>query len=143
MDFPNSPWILFLKVNVLSARLKNYSRNKFRIHSKSFFLILLHFLNPVKWLQYLKYVNQIARSKPYVHHNSGLNTNFLGSKSFLEWNSPDILAFSDTNLKWFKWLWYLSVRGYLPLVWKGYVNLDKWSTSISLPLKLWRILFVF
>ena len=39
----------------------------------------------------------------------GLRSNFVDCESFLESNSPDILALCETNLDF-------SVRGYLPLI---------------------------
>ena len=48
----------------------------------------------------------------------GLCSNFVDCKSFLESNSPDILALCETNLDDSIDSGNLSVRGYLPLIWK-------------------------
>ena len=46
----------------------------------------------------------------------GLRSNFVDCESFLESNSPDILALSETNLNDSIDSGNLSVRGYLPLI---------------------------
>ena len=46
----------------------------------------------------------------------GLRSNFLHCKSFLESNSPDILALCETNLDDSVDSGNFSVRGYLPLI---------------------------
>ena len=67
--------------------------------------------------------------KPYNFglHNSlklsfvniwGLHLNFVDCESFLESNSPDILALCETNLDDSIDFGNFSVRGYLPLIWK-------------------------
>ena len=48
----------------------------------------------------------------------GLHSNFVDCKSFLESNSPDILALCETNLDDSTDSGNFSVRGYLPLIWK-------------------------
>ena len=48
----------------------------------------------------------------------GLPSNFVDCESFLELNSPDILALCETNLDDLIDYHNLSVRGYLPLIWK-------------------------
>ena len=48
----------------------------------------------------------------------GLRSNFLHCKSFLESNSPDILALCETNLDDPIDSGNFSVRGYLPLIQK-------------------------
>ena len=48
----------------------------------------------------------------------GLCSNFVDCKSFLESNSPDILALCETNLDDSIDSGNFSVRGYLPLIWK-------------------------
>ena len=46
----------------------------------------------------------------------GLHLNFVDCKSFLELNSPDILALCETNLDDLIDSGNFSVRGYLPLI---------------------------
>ena len=46
----------------------------------------------------------------------GLRSNFVDGESFLESNSPDILALCETNLNGSIDYGNLSVRGYLPLI---------------------------
>ena len=48
----------------------------------------------------------------------GLRSNFVDCKSFLESNSPDILALCETNMDDSIDSSNFSVRGYLPLIWK-------------------------
>ena len=48
----------------------------------------------------------------------GLHSNFVDCESFLESNSPDILALCETNLDDSIDSGNFSVRGYLPLIWK-------------------------
>ena len=48
----------------------------------------------------------------------GLRLNFVDCESFLESNSPDILALCETNLDDSIDSGNFSVRGYLPLIWK-------------------------
>ena len=48
----------------------------------------------------------------------GLCSNFVECESFLESNSPDILALCETNLDDSIDSGNFSVRGYLPLIWK-------------------------
>ena len=47
-----------------------------------------------------------------------LCSNFVDCESFLEWNSPDILALCEANLYDSIGSENLSVRSYLPLIWK-------------------------
>ena len=49
----------------------------------------------------------------------GLRSNFVDCESFLESNSPDILALCETNLDDSIDSGNFFVRGYLPLIWKG------------------------
>ena len=48
----------------------------------------------------------------------GLCSNFVDCESFLESNSPDILALCETNLDDSTDSENFSVRGYLPLIWE-------------------------
>ena len=48
----------------------------------------------------------------------GLRSNFVDCESFLESNSPDILALYETNLDDSNDSCTFSVRGYLPFIWK-------------------------
>ena len=52
----------------------------------------------------------------------GLCLNFVECESFLESNSPDILALCETNLDDSMDSGNFSVRGYLPLIWKDSVT---------------------
>ena len=49
----------------------------------------------------------------------GLRSNFVDCESFLESNSPDILALCEANLDDSIDFGNFSVRGYLPLIRKG------------------------
>ena len=48
----------------------------------------------------------------------GLCLNFVECESFLEWNSPDVLALCETNLDDLTDSGNFSVTGYLPLIWR-------------------------
>ena len=52
----------------------------------------------------------------------GLRSNFVDCESFLESKSPDILALCETNLNDSTDSGNLSVRGYLPSVWKDSIT---------------------
>ena len=52
----------------------------------------------------------------------GLRSNFVDCESFLESNSPDILALCETNLDDSIDSGHFSVRGYLHLIWKDSLN---------------------
>ena len=59
--------------------------------------------NSMKWLYYQKYINQIPLNQTTLQKLSftniwGLHSNFVGCKSFLQSNSPEILALSGTTL---------------------------------------------
>ena len=69
-----------------------------------------------------------CKSDNFESHNSlklsftniqGLSSNFVDCESFLESNSPDILALCETNLDDSIDSGNFSVRGYLPLIRKG------------------------
>ena len=53
-----------------------------------------------------------------IRNIQSLRLNFVDCDSFLESNSPDILAWCETNLDDSIDSGYFSVRGYLPLIWK-------------------------
>ena len=78
----------------------------------------------------------------------GLRSNFVDCESFLESNSPDILALCETNLDDSIDSGNFSVRGYLPLIRKdsGTRSLCERRTSFCMGLisrKLFRFLFMF
>ena len=54
--------------------------------------------------------------KPSFKNIRGLCSNFVDCESFLESNSPDILALCETNLDYSIDSGNFSVRGYLPLI---------------------------
>ena len=56
--------------------------------------------------------------KPTLTNIWDLHLNCVDCESFLEWNSPDILALCETNLDDSIDSGNFSVRGYLPLIWK-------------------------
>ena len=72
-------------------------------------------------------LSKACKSDNFESHNSlklsftnirGLRSNFVDCESFLESNSPDILALCETNLDDSIDSGNFSVRGYLPLIWK-------------------------
>ena len=59
-------------------------------------------------------------------------SNFVECESFLESNSPDVLALCEINLDDSIDSGNLSVRGYLPLIWKDYVtNMHGFSVYVK------------
>ena len=73
------------------------------------------------WPYYQKHVNQIILNRMTLLKLSfmnirGLHSNFVDCESFLESNSPDILALCETNLDDSIDSGNFSVRGYLPLI---------------------------
>ena len=69
--------------------------------------------------------NKLCKPDNFESHNSpklsftnigGLRSNFVDCKSFLESNSPDILALCETNLDNLIDSGNFSVRGCLPLI---------------------------
>ena len=76
------------------------------------------------WIMAL--LSKECKSDNFESHNSlrlcftnicGLNSNFAECESFLESNSPDILALCETNLDNSIDSGSFSVTGYLPLIW--------------------------
>ena len=63
---------------------------------------------------YQKHVNQIILK--HITNIRGLRSNFVDCGSFLESNSPDILALCERNLDDSIDSGNFSVRGYLPLI---------------------------
>ena len=72
-------------------------------------------------------LSKACKPDSFESHNSlelsftniwGLRSNFVDCESFLESNSPDILALCETNLDDSIDSSNFSVRGYLPLIWK-------------------------
>ena len=70
-------------------------------------------------------LSKVCKPDNFESHNSlklsftnirGLRSNFVVCESFLESNSPDILALSETNLDDSIDSGSFSVRGYLPLI---------------------------
>ena len=70
-------------------------------------------------------LSKVCKSDNFESHNSlklsftnirGLRSNFVDCESFLESNSPDILALCETNLDDSIDSGNFSVRGYLPLI---------------------------
>ena len=70
-------------------------------------------------------ISKACKTDNFESHNSlklsftniqGLHSNFVGCKSFLESNSPDILALCEINLDDSTDSGNSSVRGYLPLI---------------------------
>ena len=72
-------------------------------------------------------LSKACKPDSFQSHNSlklsftniwGLHLNFVDSESFLESNSPNILALRETNLDDSIDSGNFSMRGYLPLIWK-------------------------
>ena len=88
------------------------------MNSQPTFLILTSFFNLKKWPYYGKYVNQITHNSQKVSFTNiwGLCLIFLGCESFLESNSPDILALCETNLNYSSDSGNFSVKVCPPLI---------------------------
>ena len=118
--FLRSLGVIYYDRWVLSGYHKSYFKDWCLMNSQPIIL----------FLTYLNLMNYAILSKAYKpdnfeSHNSlklnftntwGLHLNFFDSKSFLEWNSPDIFALCDTNLDDSIDSGNFSVRGYLPLI---------------------------
>ena len=65
-------------------------------------------------------LNRITSPKLSFTNIRGLRWNYFDWESFLESNSPDILALCDTNLDNSIDFGNFCVRGYFPLIWKDY-----------------------
>ena len=72
-------------------------------------------------------ISKACKPNNFESHNSlklsftnirGLRLNFVDCESFLQSNSPDILALGETNLDYSIHSGNFSVRGYLPLICK-------------------------
>ena len=83
-------------------------------------------------------LSKACKADNFVSHNSlrlsftnirGLRSNFVDCESFLESNSPDIIALCETNLVESIDSGSFSVRGYLPLIQKD-SSTHAWSRSL-------------
>ena len=87
--------------------------------------LFLTYLNLMNYDHIIKkHVNQIIlnRAKLSFTNVRGLRSNFADCESFLESNSPDILAMCETNLDDSIDSGNFSVRGYLPLIRKDSIT---------------------
>ena len=66
--------------------------------------------------------NSDSHKSPNFTNIWGLSSNFIGCESFLESNSPNILALCETNFDDSIDSSSFSVRGYLLLIWKDFVT---------------------
>ena len=121
--FP-SVWILLRSLGVICYDIWVFSE----VH-KSYFKdwCLMNSQPTLLFLTSLNLMIMAILSKACKSHNSlklrfiniwGLRSNFVDCESFLESNSPDILALCKTNLDDSIDSGNFSVRGYLPLIWK-------------------------
>ena len=117
-----SPWVSFVTTDDFSVRVtKIISRVRFSwTHSLPFYFNLFK-LNEL-WRYYQKHVNQIILNqitlKVSFTNIRGLHSDFVDCESFLESNSPGILALCETNLDDSIDSGNFSVRRYLPLIGK-------------------------
>ena len=97
------------------------------MNSQPTFLFLTYFL--IQWIMAI--LSKGCKPANFEPHNSvklsstniwGLSSNFVECESFLESNSPDILALCETNLDDSIDFGYFSVRGYLPLIRKDSIT---------------------
>ena len=124
--FPRSLGVIYYDRWVLSEGHKNYFKDWCLMNSQPTFLFLTYL---TQWI--LAVLPKAWKPDNFESHDPlklsftnirGLRSNFVECESFLESNSPDILALCETNLD--DWIDYgnLSVRGYLPLIWKDSVT---------------------
>ena len=106
---------------VLSEGHKNYFKDWCVMNSQPTFLFLTY-LNLI-----MAILSKACKPDNFESHDSlklsftniwGLRSNFVDCESFLESNSPDILALCETNLDDSIDSGNFSVRGYLPLIQK-------------------------
>ena len=90
------------------------------MNSQLTFLFLTNLNFNELWPYYQKHANQIILNRNSLKLSCtnirGLYSNFVDCESFLESNSPEILALCETNLDDSIDSGNFSVRGYLPLI---------------------------
>ena len=102
---------------VLSEGHKNYFKDWCLMNSQPTYLFLNQFKLNELWSYYQKHVNLALHVNKLSFTNiRDLRYNFVDCESFLESNSPDILALCKTNLDDPIDSGPFSVRGYLPLI---------------------------
>ena len=109
---------------ILSEGHKNYFKDWCLMNSQPTFLFL-NYLNKPHGLR--PYFQKACKPNNFESHNSlklsftniwGLCVSFLDCESFLESNSPEILALCETNPEGSVGSGNFFVRVYLPLIWK-------------------------
>ena len=110
---------------VLSEGHKNYFKDWCLMNSQRTFL----FLTDLNFKRIMVILSKACKPDDFESHNSlkvrftniwGRRLNFVDCKSFLELNSPDVLALCEANLDGSIDSCNFSVRGYLPLIWKDF-----------------------
>ena len=113
--------VIFYNRWVLSDSHKNYFKDWCLMNSQPTFLFFSQFKFNELWTYYQKHVNQTIFNGTTLLTFSftniwGLHSKFPDCKSFLESNSPDILALCETNLDDSIDSGNFSVTGYFPLI---------------------------
>ena len=126
------PWVSLVKTDKFSVRVIKFSW-RYGVpwtHSLNLFLTYLNLMNYGHFIacepDNFELHNSLKLSFPNI---LGLCPNFVDCKSFLESNSPEILAVCETNLDKSIDSGNFWVRGYLPLIQK---------VLICMVLQLWR-----
>ena len=125
--FLGSLGVIFNEQWILSEGHKNYFKEWCLMKSQPTFLLLTYFLTQ----SIMTILSKGCKPDNFEPHNSlklsftniwGLLSNFVECESFLESNSPDILALCKTSLDDLIDSGNFSVRGYLPLIQKDSVT---------------------
>ena len=121
------PWVSFVTADEFSVRvtklLQGLMSHELIAYLSVFNIYLTQWITAVLW--------KVCKPDNFESHNSvklsftnirGLRSNFVDCESFLESNSPDILALCETNLDDSIDSGNFSVRGYLPLIRKDSIT---------------------
>ena len=105
---------------VVSGRHKNYFKNQFLMNSEPAFRLLTYFNSVMTILSKGCTPDNFesCNSLKFSFNIWSLCSNFVDYESFLESNSPDILALCESILYDTIDSSNFSLRGYVPLIWK-------------------------
>ena len=120
-------WVLFVMTDEVSVRVTKLLQGLVSCELAAYIFVFTLFFT--QWT--LAILSKGCKSDNFEPHNSlklsfanmwGLHSNFVECESFLESNSPNILALYGANLDDSIDFGNFSVRGYLPLMWKDSIT---------------------
>ena len=121
------PWVSFVKADEFSVRVTKLLQGLVSHELTAYLSVFNLFLT--QWIMAI--LSKVCKPDTCEPHNSlklsftnirGLCSNFVEYESFLESNSPDILALCETNLDDSIDSGNFSVRGYPPLIQKDSIT---------------------